>query len=151
MNQAVYPMMIPSNLRQASGEPRPAQHSAFYRENLWHHTWASDVMVTDHVNDDITSIPSDTISHDVTSCDSVSKHDWLLMLAHQQAHMCEKVTNIPKKNTPYVTPSPTYLGAPSLPEPTTALLTYKHLEYWNGKSIKMTKYKNTITKCMAHA
>ena len=36
----------------------------------------------------------------------------------------KKVTNIPK-NTLYVTPSPMYLGVPSLPEPSTTLLLTK--------------------------
>ena len=39
---------------------------------------------------------------------------------------------------------PAYLEAPSLPEPTTALLIYKHLEYYNNKNISI-EYK-TITK-----
>ena len=43
--------------------------------------------------------------------------------ARQWAHTCKKVINIPE-STLYVTPSPTYLGAPSLPQPTTALLLY---------------------------
>ena len=36
----------------------------------------------------------------------------------------KKMANVPK-NTPYVTPSPTYLEVPSLLEPSTALLLTK--------------------------
>ena len=39
--------------------PRMAQHSVFYRENPWCHTWACDV--TDTSWDDVTSIPHDVI------------------------------------------------------------------------------------------
>ena len=57
--------------------------------------------------------------------DDVSNHARLpmprvsnLTRMHQQAHTYKNTTI----NTPYVTPSPTYLEAPSLPEPTTALM-----------------------------
>ena len=69
-----------------------------------------------------------TCDHDVTTY-----HNVAILCQHYTRSKCGTSMNAPKqkiwKCNPYATPSPTYLGAPSLPEPTTALLAFKHLEY----------------------
>ena len=48
-----------------------------------------------------------------------------LLVQHISRRMHAKMDNV-SKNTWYVTPSPTYLEVPSLPEPSTALMFYKN-------------------------